>query len=434
MKTLITGGSVFTKYGFRQMDIVLADGRVFDLVPEFDHNKADRVIRCDSSFIIPGFVDAHVHLREPGAEYKETIRTGTEAAARGGYTAVCAMPNLSPAPVDAESLQQELDIIDRDAVIKVYPYGAITSDQSGRGQLSDMDSMAGKVIAFSDDGKGIQTTELMAEAMRKAKKLEKIITAHCEDESWLPEGGCMREGVISRELGLPGIPPESEWTQVERDLDLERMIEGSYHICHVSTKETVELVRRAKADGVDVTCETAPHYLVLCDRDIEDDGRFKMNPPLGTEEDREALREGLIDGTIDMIATDHAPHSEEEKSKGLAHSAFGITGLETAFPVLFTELVLGGIISMEKLVKLMSVNPRKRFFTHEDEDIKGYLDKGQIADITVLDINDEYKIDPETFASKGKSTPFTGMEVRGRVLLTMSDGEIVYRSKDIKDE
>ncbi|MCI2061430.1 MAG: dihydroorotase [Eubacteriaceae bacterium] len=438
MKTLITGGNVLMKNGFVRSDMVIADGKVFALAPEFSDNEADRVIRCDNSFIIPAFADVHVHLREPGFEYKETIRTGTMAAARGGYSAVCSMPNLKPAPSSPEALKAELEAIKKDAVIKVYPYGTITRDQSGTGELSDMAGLAAQTVAFTDDGKGIQKTELMSQAMRKAKELDKIIVAHCEDESWLPEGGCVHDGQFARRYGFAGIPSESEWCQAERDLDLERIISGKYHICHVSTKETVELVRRAKEDGVDVTCETAPHYLVLCEDDIIDDGRFKMNPPVRSAEDREALIEGIIDGTVDMIATDHAPHAAEEKSRGLQGSAFGIVGLETAFPVLFTQLVLGGRISLEKLIKLMSVAPRRRFGLDDGGEnsitAKGYICAGQTADIAVLDIEDEYCIDPADFASMGKSTPFAGMKVRGRVLATFADGKEVYNYKGTDNE
>jgi len=438
MKTLITGGNILMKNGFVKSDMLIADGKVFALAPEFSDNEADRVIRCDNSFIIPAFADVHVHLREPGFEYKETIRTGTMAAARGGYSTICSMPNLKPVPSSPEAMKAELDAIEKDAVIKVYPYGTITMDQSGTGELSDMEGLSDKAVAFTDDGKGIQKTELMSKAMRKAKELNKIIAAHCEDESWIPEGGCVHAGRFARANGFAGIPSESEWCQAERDLDLERMIGGRYHICHVSSAETVELVRRAKKEGVDVTCETAPHYLVLCEDDILDEGRFKMNPPVRSCEDREAIIEGIIDGTVDMIATDHAPHTAEEKDGGLRGSAFGIVGLETAFPVLFTQLVLGGKISLEKLVKLMAVAPRRRFGLDDGSEYsisaKGYICEGQTADITVLDIEDEYCIDPSNFISMGKSTPFSGMRVRGKIIATFADGKEVYYYKGTDDE
>ncbi|MEE3362187.1 MAG: dihydroorotase [Anaerovoracaceae bacterium] len=430
MKTIITGGNVLSKNGFEQADVLISDGKVFEVSGSIDSGAADRVIRADNSFIIPAFADVHVHFREPGFEYKETIRTGSKAAARGGYSDVCTMPNLDPAPSTPGSVGRQLEIIERDSVVRIHPYGTITADGSGRGELSDMEGISGLVTAFSDDGKGVQDISLMTEAMHKARDLDKVIAAHCEDESWLPEGGCVNQGKASMRFGLPGIPAESEWTQADRDLELEAMIGGKYHICHVSKKETVELVRRAKERGIDVTCETAPHYLLLCEDDMEDDGRYKMNPPLGSAEDRDAVVRGLLDGTIDMIATDHAPHSPEEKDRGLKGSAFGISGLEAAFPALFTGLVLEGVISLETLVKKMSVAPRKRFALDSgDEDSvsrRGYIRPGQAADIAVLDLLEEYTLDSSRFASMGKCTPFDGRDVRGRVLYTLVDGDAVY--------
>lgn len=369
---------------------------------------------------MPGFTDVHVHLREPGFFYKETIATGTESASRGGYTCVCPMPNLNPVPSTMEALQVQLDIIKKDAKVKTIPYGTITMKQDGRSSLSDMEAMAPYVCAFSDDGKGLQTGELMEEAMLKAKSLGKMIVAHCEDESLL-FGGYIHDGKYAKEHGHRGICSESEWKQVERDIELAEKTGCAYHICHISTKETVDLVRKAKARGVDVTCETGPHYLVLTDEDLQEDGRFKMNPPLRGKEDREALIEGIKDGTIDMIATDHAPHSAEEKAKGLEKSAFGIVGLETSFPILYTHLVKKGIITLEKLIELMSVNPQKRFGLGAGE-----IKDGSPADLTLLDLNETWQIKKEDFRSLGKATPFDGWEVSGNVVMTMMNGEIIY--------
>ena len=364
-------------------------------------------------YIFPGFCDVHVHFREPGFSYKETIGTGTMAAARGGYTDVCTMPNLDPVPDSAESLGVQLDIIERDAVIRVHPYGAITVSEEGA-ELSDMEGMAPSVIAFSDDGKGVQSEEMMRQAMLRAKALGKIIAAHCEDNSLL-NGGYIHDGSYAAAHGHRGIPSASEYRQIERDLALAEETGCAYHVCHISAKESVEAIRRAKARGVDVTCETAPHYLVLCEDDLEEDGRFKMNPPLRSAEDREALLEGLRDGTIDMIATDHAPHSAEEKSRGLEKSAFGITGLEAAFPVLYTKLVLTGKFSLERLVTLMSGAPRKRFGITGD------------PGATAWELGKPHSLDPGQFLSKGRSTPFSGMEVYGSCIETVINGKTVYR-------
>lgn len=421
MKTLLKNGHIFTGNGFEKRDVFVVDDRLS--LSHFD--RYDERIDCDSFFIIPGLVDVHVHLREPGFFYKESIGTGTMAAARGGYTAVCAMPNLDPVPADRESLKKQLDIIQRDAVIKVYPYGTITREQNGRGQLSDMEAMKDQVIAFSDDGKGVQTGELMKEAMCKAKALDKIIVAHCEDESLL-DGGYIHQGAYAKACGHKGISSESEWSQVKRDIELCRETGVRYHVCHISTKETVALIRKAKKEGVKITCETAPHYLVFCDEDLQEDGRFKMNPPIREKADRDALIEGILDGTIDVIATDHAPHSSEEKSRGLAGSAFGIVGLETAFPVLYTALVKTGKLSLEKLIDLMALAPR-RIFGIEG----GKLADGQIADLTILDLNSSYRIDPDAFLSKGRSTPFEGMEVWGSTVATFVNGEKVYENKHL---
>ncbi len=364
--------------------------------------------------VFPGFCDVHVHFREPGFSYKETMRTGSLAAARGGYTAVCAMPNLDPVPDGAERLRVQAEIIARDAVINVYPYGAITVGEKGE-TLSALEELAPGVCAFSDDGRGVQSDGMMREAMLRAKALGKLIVAHCEVNSLL-RGGYIHDGAYCAAHGHRGICSESEWRQIERDVELARETGCSYHVCHVSAKESVEIIRKAKRRGVDVTCETAPHYLVLDENDLQEDGRFKMNPPLRSKEDRLALIEGLKDGTIDMIATDHAPHSAEEKAKGLAGSAFGIVGLETAFPVLYTKLVREGVITLEKLVELLAVNPRRRFG----------LPLGN--DFSVWRLGEGYTVDPVEFLSMGRATPFEGMRVFGRCVLTAVNGKTVYRS------
>lgn len=366
--------------------------------------------------IVPGLCDVHVHFREPGFSYKETIASGSAAAAHGGYTAVCTMPNLDPVPDSAEHLQVQLDAIKRGAAIKVLPYGAITVGEKGE-RLADMEAMSDKVCAFSDDGKGVQNDEMMREAMTAAKRLGKIIAAHCEDNSLL-FGGYIHDGEYAKAHGHKGISSASEYKQIERDLRLAEETGCAYHVCHISTKESVELIRQAKARGVDVTCETAPHYLVLCDEDMQEDGRFKMNPPLRSREDKEALIEGIKDGTIDMIATDHAPHSAEEKGRGLEKSLMGVVGLETAFPVLYTELVTKNIITLDRLVELMSFKPKERFEIDTNNDF------------AVFDISEAYKIDPEDFLSMGRATPFAGREVFGRCLLTVHNGKVVYKAED----
>ena len=365
--------------------------------------------------IVPGLCDVHVHFREPGFSYKETIASGSAAAAHGGYTAVCTMPNLDPVPDSAEHLQVQLDAIKRGAAIKVLPYGAITVGEKGE-KLADMEAMSDKVCAFSDDGKGVQNDEMMREAMTAAKRLGKIIAAHCEDNSLL-FGGYIHDGEYARMHGHRGISSASEYKQIERDLRLAEETGCAYHVCHISTKESVELIRQAKARGVNVTCETAPHYLVLCDEDMQEDGRFKMNPPLRSREDKKALIEGIKDGTIDMIATDHAPHSAEEKGRGLEKSLMGVVGLETAFPVLYTELVTKNIITLERLVELMSFKPKERFGIDTNNDF------------AVFDISEAYKIDPEDFLSMGRATPFAGREVFGRCLLTVHNGKAVYKAE-----
>ena len=385
----------------------------------FKHLVADCLDSCGLSVynsenyaVFPGFCDVHVHFREPGFSYKETILTGSKAAAKGGYTSVCTMPNLSPVPDTAENLKIQTDIIKKDAVIDVYPYGSITKGQNGK-ELSEMEDMKNEVKGYSDDGRGVQNKELMKTAMLKAKSLGKIIVAHCEDNELL-FSGYIHDGEYAKAHGHRGICSESEYGQIKRDLELVKETGCSYHICHISTKESVELIREAKKQGLDVTCETGPHYLVLDENNLKEDGRFKMNPPLRSKEDKEALIEGIKDGTIDMIATDHAPHSAEEKSKGLEKSAFGITGIETAFPVLYTKLVKTGIISLEKLIELLATNPRKRF------DIP--LGKS----FTLWDLNKEITVKPDDFISMGHATPFEGMNLYGECIATIFNGKAVF--------
>ncbi len=376
------------------------------------------IISFDGMYIFPGFADVHVHLREPGFSYKETIKSGTLASAHGGYTAVCSMPNLNPVPDSKENLKKQLDIIENDACINVYPYGAITVGQMGE-ELSDMEGMAENVIAFSDDGRGVQSDELMEKAMLKAKALGKMIVAHCEVNDLL-KGGYIHDGEYAKAHGHRGICSESEWKQIERDLKLVEKTGCSYHVCHISTKESVELIRQAKAKGLDVTCETGPHYLILDDSNLQEHGRFKMNPPLRGKEDRLALIEGIKDGTIDMIATDHAPHSAEEKGRGLEKSMMGVVGIETAFPLMYTHFVETGVITLEKLIELMGINPRKRF------GIGGGTDEGQSADFTVIDLDKEYEINPDEFYSMGKATPFVGYKVKGKIMHTYIGGKKIF--------
>ncbi len=362
---------------------------------------------------LPGFCDVHVHLREPGFSYKETIATGTRAAAAGGYTAVCTMPNLNPVPDSPEHLAIQEAIIAKDAVIHVYPYAAITVNEDGK-ELVPMELLKDHVIAFSDDGRGIQSEAMMKEAMYRAKALGKLITAHCEDNTLL-RGGYIHDGRYAKAQGHRGICSESEWGQIKRDLQLAKETGCGYHVCHISCRESVELIRQAKAEGVDVTCETAPHYLLLCEDDLQEEGRFKMNPPLRSAEDRAALIEGIQDGTIDVIATDHAPHSAEEKSRGLEKSAFGITGIETAFPLLYTYLVQKNIITMDRLMELLVYAPRRRFGIPLLEE-----------DYSIWDLDTETVIHSELFLSKGKATPFDGWTVNGICLKTVVNGKTVY--------
>ena len=393
-------------------NVLVRDGQLI-FSDELDPGKETSVAEViDHCLILPGFADVHVHLREPGFSYKETIRTGTMAAARGGYTAVCPMPNLNPVPDTREHLEEELQIIRRDALVRTIPYGAITKGEHGE-ELSDMEDMAADVCAFSDDGRGVQSGEMMRQAMEKAAGLGKLITAHCEVNDLL-KGGYIHDGRYAKVHGHRGICSASEYEQIARDVELARETGCGYHVCHISTKESVEIIRRAKAKGINVTCETGPHYLLLCEDDLQEEGRFKMNPPLRSLEDRDALLEGIKDGTIDMIATDHAPHSEEEKSRGLEKSAMGIVGLESAFALLYTNLVLPGVIPLERLLELMIDAPKKRFG----------LDTGD--DFTIFETAAPYRIDPSEFLSMGRATPFEGWEVKGRCLLTVCRGKVVY--------
>ena len=422
LKYLLKNGSLFTKEGFLPADLLTAEGRIVSIARGLDAAGA-AVIDLHHAAVFPGFVDVHVHLREPGFSYKETIRTGTLSAARGGYVHVCAMPNLDPVPDSLAALNVQREIIARDAAVHVHPYGAITRGERGEA-LADMEAMAPFVAGFSDDGRGVQSGEMMRKAMGEAKRLGKPVAAHCEDNSLL-RGGYIHDGDYARARGHRGICSESEWGQIARDLKLAEETGVKYHVCHISARESVALIREAKARGVDVTCETGPHYLVFCDGDLREDGRFKMNPPIRSREDRAALIEGLRDGTIDMIATDHAPHSAEEKGRGLEKSAMGVVGLETAFAAVYTHLVKPGILSMDRLMALLNGNAAKRF---------GYgtpLAAGQPADLTVFDLDRKFTVDPERFQTMGRATPFAGMELYGVCLLTMADGRIVWREDEV---
>lgn len=416
MKQFYTHTRIYRNGRFEEGTLVVEAGRIVEAATP---SEGDCVVDLGGRVLVPGLIDVHVHLREPGFGYKETIATGTAAAAHGGYTTVCSMPNLNPAPDTAATLGEQLALIERDAVVRVVPYGCITMGQQGGGEQAHLAAMADKVVGFSDDGRGVQRDEDMASAMRKAKELGKPIVAHCEVNELL-KGGYIHDGDYCRAHGHRGISSESEWAQVKRDIELVEQIGCQYHICHISTKESVELVRAAKAKGLPVSCETGPHYLVLCDEQLEEDGRWKMNPPIRSAEDRDALIAGLKDGTIEVIATDHAPHSAEEKGRGLERSAMGIVGLECAFGVLYTHLVEKGILTLEELIDRMATNPGRLF------GLGGELKTGAPADFTVLDLMTTYTIDPATFRSKGKATPFAGWEVRGRAAMTVVGGECVY--------
>lgn len=427
MDLLLTGGAVFLDGRFQNLDVAISDGRIVSVSPALPR-EGFSVIELHNRCLVPGFVDVHVHLREPGFSYKETVFSGTAAAAAGGYTAVCAMPNLNPVPDSPEHLRAQLDIIEKNAKIRVYPYGAVTRGERGE-ELADLAALAPHVPGFSDDGRGVQSEEMMRRAMALAKKLNRPIAAHCEDESLLQKGWAVHDGDFARRNGLPGNDPASEWRQVERDLGLVRETGCQYHVCHVSTKESVALVRAAKAEGLPVTCETGPHYLVLCDEDLLDEGRFRMNPPIRSAADREALIAGLLDGTVDCVATDHAPHSAEEKSRGLRGSLNGIVGLECAFPVLYTNLVETGAVPFETLLNALCVNPRRIFGLPG-----GRIAAGQIADLTALDLNRPGVVDSGSFRSLGHSTPFDGWGVSAAVALTICGGEIAYHNLQNPEE
>ncbi|KGN82738.1 dihydroorotase [Porphyromonadaceae bacterium COT-184 OH4590] len=411
---LFKNGILNAGKGFVKANLRVTEGKISQIGNDLMPIENEEIIDISDKILLAGFVDVHVHFREPGFGYKETIESGSMAAAAGGYTTVCTMPNLNPAPDCLENIQIQKDIIKNMAKIKVLPLATITKGQKGRGELVDFNSLRNE-IGFSDDGLGVQSDELMKQAMEEVAKFDGIIVAHCEVEE-LVKGGYIHDGEYCRRNNHKGICSESEWLQIERDVQLAKETGCRYHVCHISTKESVDIIRRAKAEGVKVTCETAPHYLLLCDEDLQDEGRYKMNPPIRTKDDRKALIEGLLDGTIDMIATDHAPHSAEEKARGLARSAFGIVGLETAFALIHTYFVKEQKLSWEQLIEILSINPRKVF------GLAGGLETGQPADITIIDPNKQWTINPEKFLSKGKATPFENWEVWGKVEMTFVDG------------
>lgn len=416
-RTIIKNGQII---GGDIEDIAIVNGKIAERGNNIEIDPEDEIIDATGLMVAPAFVDVHVHLREPGFGYKERIETGTMAAARGGYSTVCPMPNLNPVPDSVENLKVQQDIIDRDAKIEVLPYAAITMGRKGE-ELVDVASLHDKVCAFSDDGSGVQVDGMMERAMTEAVKHDALIAAHCEVEELL-KGGYIHDGEYARVHGHKGICSESEWAQVKRDIEIAERLGCRYHVCHISTKETVQLIREAKARGVKVTCETGPHYLIFTDMDLEEDARWKMNPPIRSAEDRAALVEGIKDGTIDMIATDHAPHSVEEKSRGLKDSAMGIVGLETAFAALNTHLVKKGIITLEHLVRIMSINPRKVFR------IEGGLNIGDRADIVLLDTEKQWRVDSNNFYSMGKITMFDGRDMTGDIAMTIHRGNVVYKA------
>lgn len=424
MRYLLQNAQILSSGGvFRAADVLLSGGRIVSIGDRISC-PADAVsIDLHKAVLFPGFVDVHVHLREPGFSYKETIRTGTLAAAHGGFAHVAAMPNLNPVPDCAAALAVQRAIIEKDALVHVHPYGAVSVGEKGE-RLADLDGLAPGVIAFSDDGRGVQSESLMREAMMQCRRLGKILAAHCEDNSLL-HGGYIHDGAYARAHGHRGICSESEWGPITRDLRLAEQTGCAYHVCHVSTKESVALIRAAKRRGVDVTCETAPHYLTFTDEDLQEDGRFKMNPPLRAREDRDALIEGLLDGTIDMLVTDHAPHSREEKARGLEKSAMGVVGLETSFAASYTALVQTGILPLEKLVDLMHGAPMRRFGCGTE------LAEGQPADLTAFDLTKTYTVDPETFLTMGRATPFAGRALTGVCKLTMIGGEPVWKEETL---
>ncbi len=423
MRTVIKGAQYYTPTGFKSGDIAISQGCIAAIEDEITVVSGDRVIEAKGAYVVPGLVDVHVHLREPGFSKKETIATGTAAAARGGFTTVFSMPNLYPAPDSVENLRVQTDIIAKDGLIEVIPYASITKGQKGRGELVDFEALAPYVGGYSDDGVGVQSAELMLQAMEEAKKVDRPIVSHCEVDELL-HGGYIHDGEYCKTNNHRPNCSESEWGQVVRDMALVEEAGCRYHACHLSTKESIEAVRQAKAKGLRVSCETAPHYLILTDDDLKEEGRFKMNPPIRSREDQLGLINGIMDGTIDVIATDHAPHTADEKSRGLAKSAFGIVGIESSFALCYTYLVRRGVISLERLVELMAINPRRLFSLEEVS-----LEVGSKADMAVFDLHDEYTIDPEEFVSMGKATPFEGWRVCGRTLVTIKNGEVVYEEK-----
>ena len=428
MRLLLSGARVFKQGELFVSDVAIDGGLIENVAPHISPADFDSVIDLSTGYLFPGLVDVHVHLREPGFSCRETIKTGTMAAARGGYTTVCAMPNLIPAPDTLAHLGEQLAIIARDAAVKIIPYGTITMGQLGTGTLSDFAAMKDLVCGLSDDGRGVQDESLMREAMLKAKSLGMMIVAHCEDDRELVAGSAVHDGAAAKKFGIGGINSKSEWAMVERDLRLAKETGCKYHVCHVSTKESVALIREAKADGVDVTCETAPHYLILTDDDLKDEGRFKMNPPIRATEDRAALIEGIMDGTIDMIATDHAPHTQEDKAGGLQCKMMGVVGIETAFALMYAHFVATGRMTLEKLIELMATAPRRRFGLPGAE-----IEVGQPADLVAFDLDAKYRIDPAEFLSMGKATPFEGTTSQGKTLLTLVNGCTAYRAKEVED-
>lgn len=421
-RIVLKGGRVFSGGKSFEADVVVCGDRITEVTPEAAILPGDKVVDCRGRWVTAGLVDLHVHLREPGFSSKETIATGTAAAAHGGFTTVCAMPNLEPAPDSLENLRRETAIIERDAVVKVLPYATITRRRAGR-EIVDFAALKPYVAAFSDDGSGVQDDGMMLAAMRAAAANDCIIAAHCEVNSLL-HGGYIHDGAYAAAHGHKGISSESEWRQIERDIRLAEQTGCRYHVCHISTKESVALIRDAKRSGVRITCETGPHYLTMCDADLREEGRFKMNPPIRSAADRDALIGGVQDGTIDVIATDHAPHTAEEKSRGLAGSAMGVVGLETSFAVIYTKLVMAGIISPERMIELMAEAPRRIFA------LGGGLAAGEKADIAVFDLDNEFTVDPATFLSKGRSTPFEGWRLHGQTILTLVDGRTAYRNDE----
>lgn len=415
-RILLKGGQALLPEGLAKADVLIEDGCIAAIGKQLEIADC-KVMDCTGKVISPGFVDLHVHLREPGFSYKETIASGTKAAAAGGFTTVCTMPNLNPVPDSVANIQQQLDLIHRDALVNVLPFAAITMGEKGQ-QLVDIEALNPLCVGFSDDGKGVQREGMMQDAMARIAALDGLVSAHCEDESLIAPGGCIHDGQRAKQLGVPGISSASEYAQVERDVKLALKTGVRYHVCHISTKESIQWVRWGKAQGAKVSCEVTPHQIMLCEQDIaQDHGRFKMNPPLRTQEDRTAIIEGLLDGTIDCIATDHAPHSAQEKAKGLAASSFGIVGLETAFAVCHTALVKTGLMSLQQLLHKLTAAPAALIGR------EAALRPGAVADITVLDANRTFTVDPQAFYSMGKSSPFEGKVLTGAVTATFVAGQ-----------